>query len=442
MNNKILLPLALLCGGSAMAQDQKPNVVVLFVDDLGWADLGYNNPVFDTPNIDQLKSDGVYFSRAYVSTATSSPSRASLLTGKEALRCGFVRHIYDNPNRDEFQTFAKDPGKMKSRGWLPLEEITYAERTKEFGYYNQFVGKWHLGHEPYYPIHQGFDAMYGTCEHGHPKCYYQPFFISENPFPNATKDEYLIELVSKGAEEFIKEYDKDQPFLLNLWYYDVHGPQTGRKDLVKKYLAKGMSKADANNAAMIKTLDESVGRIRAALEEKGIADNTVIFFTSDQGGAFKNGHLRGGKMGGDALGEGGSRIPFIMYAPGVKANGTTYDKPIETLDIYPTIVELASGKKCKDKQINGVSLLPVLNGKELKDRDLFLHRSYEDQNSAIIDGDWKLIKYRSGKTQLYNIKSDESETTSLINVYPERTKEMLERLNKWQVEATPEYLLP
>ncbi len=442
MKNKILLPLALICGGSAMAQEQKPKVVVLFVDDLGWADLGYNNPVFDTPNIDKLKSDGVYFSRAYVSTATSSPSRASLLTGKEALRCGFVRHIYDNPNRDEFQTFERDPGNMKSRGWLPLEEITYAERTKEYGYYNQFVGKWHLGHEEYYPTKQGFDAMYGTCEHGMPNCYYQPFFITENPFPDAGKDEHLTEVISKGAEDFIKNYDKDQPFLLNLWYYGVHGPQTGRKDLVEKYLANGMNKADANNAAMIKTLDESVGRIREALEERGVADNTVIFFTSDQGGAFKNGNLRGGKMGGDALAEGGSRIPFIMYAPNMKANGTIYDKPIQTLDIYPTIVELASGKKCNDKQINGVSLLPVLNGKDPKGRDLFLHRSYEDQNSAIINGDWKLIKYRSGKTQLYNIKNDESETTNLINLYPDKTKKMLERLNKWQWEATPKYLLP
>lgn len=141
---------ALLLGSQVTAFSQEqPNIVMLFVDDLGWADLGYNNPVFDTPNINKLKSDGLYFSRAYVASATSSPSRASLLTGKESLRCGFVRHIYGKDTSLEFETFDKDPGKMKSRAYLPLEEITYAERLKEFGYYNMFVGKWHLGTEPY-----------------------------------------------------------------------------------------------------------------------------------------------------------------------------------------------------------------------------------------------------------------------------------------------------
>ena len=208
-----LLPLFLL--SSSIAAAQQPNIVMLFVDDLGWSDLGYQNSEFETPNIDKLKHDGLYFSRTYVSTATSSPSRASLLTGKEALRCGFVRHIYDNPDREEFQTMAKDPGHMKSRGWLPLDEITYAERLKEFGYYNYFVGKWHLGHEPYYPIHQGFDAMYGTCEHGHPNSYYQPFFKTENPFPDTSNSEYLTDKLTEGAVGFIEHCAYKQPFQID-----------------------------------------------------------------------------------------------------------------------------------------------------------------------------------------------------------------------------------
>ena len=434
-----LVPLLLL--SSSLATAQHPNIVVLFVDDLGWSDLGYQNPEFETPNIDKLKQEGLYFSRAYVSTATSSPSRASLLTGKEALRCGFVRHIYDNPDRKEFQTLATDPGHMKSRGWLPLDEITYAERLKEFGYYNYFVGKWHLGHEPYYPIYQGFDAMYGTCEHGHPNSYYQPFFKTENPFPEAGNSEYLTDKLTEGAVDFIERSATKQPFLLNVWYYAVHDPHIGHKDLVNKYLAKGMERKRAEYAAMVETVDNSVGRIRDAIQKKGVAENTVFIFASDQGGDFTNAPLRGGKIGGDTLGEGGSRVPLVVYAPGMKAMGQTYDDPVQTIDLYPTIVELASAKQCNDKQINGISLIPALKGRKLKKRDLFLHSSYEDQNAAIIDGSWKLIKYRSGKLQLYNIKNDIGETTNLAKTYPKIAERMLLRLEHWQKEATPKELL-
>lgn len=442
-----ILPL-FMCGTAtvtvAQAQTQ-PNIVLLFADDLGWADLGYQNPKFDTPNINQLKSDGLYFAHTYVSTATSSPSRASLITGKEALRCGFVRHIYDTEDssaeREEFQTLDSDPGNMKSRAWLPLEEITYAERLKEAGYYNMFMGKWHLGHEPYFPTEQGFDAMYGTCEHGHPKSYYQPFFKSHNPFPEASDEEYLTDLITDGAVGFVEEYDREQPFLLNVWYYGVHGPHIGRKDLVAKYEQRGLEGSDAIYAAMVEAIDISVGRIRQSIADKGLADNTIFIFTSDQGGLFSNAPLSGGKRGGFTLWEGGSRVPMIIYAPNMEAMGEVYDKSVQTLDIFPTLVELATGERCKDKQIQGVSLLPVLGGGELKERDLFLHRSYEDQNAAIVNGDWKLIKYRSGKLELFNIKEDISESQNLVDQHPKLRDKMLKRLNKWQAEATPQELL-
>ncbi len=427
--------------GTTSTEAKQPNIVMLFVDDMGWADMGYRTSDYQTPHLDQLAREGIDYTRAYVPTATSSPSRAALLTGKESLRCGFVRHIYDNPNRDEFQSFDRDPGKMLSRGWLPLEEITFAERLKDAGYYNYFVGKWHLGHEPYFPIYQGFDAMYGTCEHGHPKSYYQEFFKTQNPFPDASADDYLTDLISEGAEKFIKEYDRDQPFLLNVWYYAVHGPRIANKAYLKKYLDAGLSREKAVYASMLETLDNSVGRIREALKERGFDDNTIIVFTSDQGGALQNGHLSGAKLGGNTLGEGGTRVPFLVYYPQAKALGTKYSKPITTIDIYPTFVELATGKPCADTQIQGVSLTPTFEGEELADRDIFLHRSYEDQNSAIVEGDWKLIKYRSGMLKLFNIATDESETTNLVESEPERTAEMLKRLNKWQDEATPSYLL-
>lgn len=292
--------------------DSPPNIVLLFVDDYGWADLGFRNPEFYTPNIDQLKEEGMEFSRAYVATPTCSPSRASLLTGKEPIRMEMPRHItYEDRygrNTQKYNYWKTDPVQRNSINWLPLEEITYAERLKEYGYYNMFIGKWHLGHEPYYPVKQGFDEQYGTSNFGHPKQYYPPYFDDPNPL-SETKDEYLTDVLTNKAEDFIRNYDKDQPFMLSMWYYNVHSPFNGRKDLIERYKDLGWDDRYANYGAMVSAMDESVGRIREALKEKGIDKNTVVIFTSDQGGYFPNFPLRGGKIG-NTLGEGGARVPF------------------------------------------------------------------------------------------------------------------------------------
>lgn len=423
---------------------QQPNIVMLFVDDWGWADMGYRNSKFHTPNIDQLKKEGMEFTRAYISTATSSPSRATLLTGREAVRMQMVRHIYDNSENSkldaektnhEFQYLKNDPAKLPSRSYLPLKEVTYAERLKEMGYYNMFVGKWHLGEEPYFPTKQGFDAILGTCEHGHPSSYYPPFFKTNNPFPNAGKNDYLTDLVSEGAEKFIKEYNKPQPFSLTVWYYGVHGPQVGRKDYVAQYKKEGMTGKDAEYAAMVSTIDESVGRIRQELKAKGIDKNTVIMLYSDQGGAFSNAPLRGGKQGGFTICEGGSRVPLIILYPGITKAGSVSETPVQNIDIYPTMLEIASGKKCKDKGINGVSLMPILKGGNIKSRNLFFFRSYENQYCAIMNGDWKLIKYHSGLFEFYNLKTDVGETTNLVDIEVKRANKMKKQLAKWEKEV-------
>jgi len=439
------LALVTLIGTSLVAFSQeKPNIVLLFVDDWGWADVGYRNQKFHTPNIDQLKNEGVDFTRAYVSTATSSPSRASLLTGKEAVRLQMVRHIYEKGEKGlvetdsinpEFQHFKNDPANLPSRAWLPLSEVTYAERLKDMDYYNMFVGKWHLGEEPYFPIHQGFDTQYGTCEHGHPNNYYPPYFKTNNPFPNASKDQYLSLLLSEGAERFIREYDKPQPFSLTLWYYGVHSPQIGRKDYVEQYKNEGLTGKDAEYAAMISDMDESVGRIREELKLKGIDKNTVIILTSDQGGAFSNSPLRGGKIGGFTICEGGSRVPMIVYYPGITKVGSICETPVQDIDIYPTIIEIASGKKCSDKGINGISIMPLLNGKKIRTRNLFFFRSYEDQYCAIMKGDWKLIKYHSGLFEFYNLKNDIGETKNLFNIETKRANKMKKELAEWEKEV-------
>ncbi len=442
---KALLPLLAIGGATnsiAAHAAEQPNIVMLFVDDLGWNDLGFRNPQFQTPNINALKEKSLNFERAYVPTATSSPSRVALLTGKESLRCGFVRHIYDEAEETEFQLFERDPRQMKSRGYMPHDEVTYAERLTEYGYTNYHVGKWHLGYEDFYPETHGFDHTAATAKYGHPKTYYYPFFDSGSPVDTAKKGDYITDLVADAAVEYIKEAaTKTEPFLLNTWFYTVHGPHIGKKELVEKYKALGMATRLANYHAMVESLDIAVGRIMESLEQEGVAENTIILFSSDQGGMFDNSPLSGGKLGGNTLGEGGSRVPLLIYSPLHKTAGESYSSPVQTIDIYPTLIELASGKSCSDKWINGVSLIPTLKGKSLKSRDLFLHRSYEDQHAAIIRDEWKLIKYTSGKLELFNIDADQSESTNLINVEPKLAEKMLKRLNAWIEDATPKELL-
>lgn len=442
---KVIFAILILYTGLGFAQNG-PNIVLLFVDDQGWADVGYRNDLLLTPNIDELKNDGLDFTRAYIATPTCSPSRASLLTGKEPVRLQMVRHIPVGKNGklidagNGFSMLNTDPAQMPTRNFLPLEETTYAERLKAFGYYNMFIGKWHLGNEIHHPIHQGFDEQYGTANAGHPKDYYAPFFgPNEKALDDFPKSAYLTDVLTDKAEDFIHNFDKSRPFMLSLWYYTVHNPHVGRKDWLTTYKKQGLTGKYAEYAAMVSAMDESVGRVRKALEEKGIADNTVILYISDQGGDFSNAPLTGGKNGGNALGEGGARVPFIMYYPGVTRPGSTCDVPVQSIDIYPTLVEIASGKEFTDKAIQGVSLLPLLKGGTLAHRNLYFFRSYEDQYAAVISGHWKLIKYHSGNNKLFDLRIDIGEQKNRIEEYPEKTKVLMKDLERWEREAVPRF---
>lgn len=418
-----------------------PNIVLLFVDDWGWSDVGFRNDKFYTPNIDQLKRDGMEFTRAYVPTPTCSPSRASLLTGKEAVRLEMPRHIEqvkpDGSNDEKYGYWKNDPANMPSINWLPLEEVTYAEVLKEQGYFNTFIGKWHLGHKPYYPIYQGFDEMFGTGNWGHPKSYYQDFF--KDKLLEDYTDKYLTDVLTDKAVNFIDGYNRKEPFMMSLWYYNVHSPHVGRKDLVQKFREKGYSEKEAVYAAMVASMDESVGRVRDALKSKGIYKNTVVLLISDQGGFFSNAPLSGGKIGGNTLGEGGARVPFLVYYPGVTTPGSKSDTPIQTIDVFPTIAEIASNKTYKSHEIQGISLLPELKGEKLSLRDLYFYRSYEDQYAAIMSGDWKLIKYRSGKYDLFNVVEDVSEKKNQIGKGISIEKKLKRKLKKWEKRAVPVY---
>lgn len=424
-------------------QVQKPNIILFFVDDLGWSDLGFRNPRFESPNIDFLSARGINFEQAYIASPTCSPSRATLQTGLHPARLKMVRHIpggakngFDNYGRtnNPYNFLETDPAHVPSANWLPLQYTTYAEALKELGYYNSFIGKWHLGHEGFYPVNQGYDEQYGVSNFGHPHAYYPPYFMpSTDSSLLHVKGKYLTDLLTDKAVSFINNYKKDAPFMLTCSYYAVHTPHEGRRDLVAHFEKKGLEGKRAHHAAMVKATDESVGRILEAINKKGINDNTIIIFLSDQGGFFENKPFRGGKLNGEALYEGGARVPFFFYWPGVTRENTLSNTLVQSTDLFPTLVEIAGGQAGKYAPLDGVSLVPhIKSGQPIQREAIFGYRAYEDLYASVRSGAWKLLAFRSGKTELYNIKNDREESDNVAAKNPHILGQLKSRLITWE----------
>jgi arylsulfatase A-like enzyme len=434
------------CSQNEEKKQNKPNIILFFVDDLGWSDLGFRNPVFETPNIDALAKSGISFNQAYIASPTCSPSRATLLTGKHPARLQMVRHIpggkkngFDKFDRTEveFNYLERDPAQFPSRNWLPLEHTTYAEALSSLGYYNLFIGKWHLGHEKFHPTEQGFHKQIGTSNDGHPKSYYPPYFKQKDIFKD-DKGTYLTDKLTNNAVDFITNYDKENPFLLTFSYYSVHTPHQGREDLVKHFKNKGLEDRYANYAAMVKATDESVGKVLKAVKEKGIEKETIIIFLSDQGGFFENAPFRGGKMK-ETLFEGGSRVPFFVYHPEVTKPNSINNSVVQSTDLYPTLVEIAGGDVSEYKNLDGVSLFSTIkNNDYLKREPIYGYRAYEDLYVSVRQDDWKLLAYRSGKIELFNITEDIKETTDVSTSNPEKVNELVKKLIVWEKEMKVE----
>jgi len=437
MTNRLLtiIAFAVLTGTCTSAMTQTPNIVLLFVDDLGWADVHYKPGRFNIPNIEKLMTAGMTFTDAYAASPTCSPSRASILTGQHPARLRIVRHV---PHHNgEWNVLKTDPAKMPSRNWLPLEVLTFAEALKAFGYNTAFVGKWHLGPETHYPDKQGFDEIHGVTERGAPRSYYQPFFGKGYPvYSDVPDDKYLTDKLTDDAIAYMERQTGKTPFLLSLFYYSIHSPHVGRKDLLKKYEARGFEGKAAHHAAMFEAVDESVGRIREALNRNNLGENTVVFFLGDQGGLFENAPLRGGKPAGVALYEGGARIPCSVYWPGVTEAGSVSAEPVTTLDVFPTMVSIAGGNTLAYQNLDGDNLVPLLKDKRKAiGRDaIYLYRSYDDQYAAMRSGPLKLLARRSGRHELYDLSVDLSEENNLIHRNPEQAAAMLRKLTAWELE--------
>ncbi|HEY9172567.1 MAG TPA: sulfatase [Verrucomicrobiae bacterium] len=415
---------------------QPPNIIFILVDDLGWTDLGCQGSKFyETPNIDRLAREGMRFTQAYSACTVCSPTRAALMTGKYPARL----HVTDWIRGHDYPK-----AKLKVPDWtmcLPLEERTIAEVLKEAGYATASIGKWHLGGRQFYPDKQGFDVNLGGCDKGQPPSYFSPYGIPT--LPDGPPGEFLSDRLTDEAIKFI-EQNKAKPFFVFVPHYAVHTPLMGKSNVVAKYRAKADTNSPQRNAqyaALVESVDDSVGRLLRRLDELRLAENTVIFFTSDNGGLVlndvtSNRPLRAGK--GSAY-EGGVRVPLIVKWPRMTQPGSVCGTPVITPDFFPTLLEVAGLSSSPQSVLDGESLVPLLrqSGKLKRDAIYWHYPHYHPggatPHSAIRDGDWKLIEFfEDNRVELYNLKDDIGEQADLAAKWPQQAKQLRERLQAWR----------
>ena len=426
-------------GGAVDAQ--RPNIVFILIDDLGWADLGcYGSRYYETPRIDQLASQGMRFTDAYAACPACSPTRASILTGRYPARLHLTDWIPGQTPRN---------AKLAIPDWrkfLPCEELTIAEVFKLAGYATAAVGKWHLGPEPYFPEKQGFDLNVAGSNIGAPKSYFYPY--GERPkLPDGKSDEYLTDRLTDEALEFITAH-RQEPFFLYLAHYAVHTPIQAKPELIANYRDKAGSngQTSATYAAMVESVDQSVGRLLDALQHHQLTERTLVILFSDNGGlarstATSNVPLRSGK--GFPF-EGGVRVPLIVRWPGVVPSGSTCEDVVTSVDFFPTVLEIlgADDAQAEVAETDGVSLMPLLTRSGTLSRDA-VYWHYPHYNpiggfpyGAIRQGDWKLIEfYEDGHTELYNLRDDMGETTDLARTEPEIASKLAESLHRWRISV-------
>ena len=430
-----LLLLLMSVLGLSAGDPVRPNVIVVLVDDLGWTDLAcFGSKYHQTPHLDQLAKDGMRFTNGYSACTVCSPTRAALLTGQYPARLHLTDWIAGHN-----QPFAK----LKIPAWtqqLELSTVTIAERLKSAGYATASIGKWHLGDETHFPEKHGFDLNVGGYNKGQPPSYHAPYKIptmSEGP-----PGEYLTDREALEAEKFITT-NKDRPFFLYLPHYAVHTPIQAKAAVIAKYKAidsTGMTHTKADYAALMESVDDAMGHIRATLAKLKIDDRTIIIFTGDNGGLIgptSNKPLRVGK---GAAYEGGVRVPWIIHWPGVTKPGAESATPIMTIDIHPTVLAMTGVTPDASQPLDGVSLAEHLRGQSAPARDaLFWHYPHYHPGgatpySAVRMGDWKLIHFfEDDHVELYNLSKDLSETTDLAKQELKRATDMRQRLEQWRM---------
>ncbi len=444
---------------------QPLNVICILIDDLGWTDFGcYGSSFYDTPNIDNLASEGMMFTNAYAASPVCSPTRASIMSGKHPARINITQWI----GGTEATT---DETEIKNQKLIPpdyehqlaLSEVTVGEAFKENGYNTFFAGKWHLGdNADYFPDQQGFDINKGGCGWGSPKNgHFSPYNIPT--LDNGPNNEYLTDRLTDETLTFIDD-NADKPFFAFLSHYAVHMPIQAKSALVKKYEDKaaalpshettknidGVNTCIAQDhlptyGAMVEHVDESVGRIMDKLKELNIEDNTLVMLTSDNGGLStiylmtSNLPLRYGK---GWCYEGGIREPLIVRLPAVIEAGSTCDEPVTSCDLYPTMLAMAGLPLKPEQHKDGVSLVPLLKQTGSINRDaLYWHYPHyhgggHKPSGAIRVGDYKLIEFfEDNNCKLFNLKDDIEEENDLAKQMPAKVNELRNKMYAWRKEV-------
>jgi len=448
---------------------KRPNIVFILIDDMGWRDLAcYGSTFYETPNVDRMAAEGIVFTNAYASCPVCSPTRASILTGRYPARVGVTDWI------DWGHWLHPCRGRLIDAAYvdhLPLEETCIARPLKAAGYDTWHVGKWHLGGPEFHPDKHGFDVNVAGCEWGMPRFgYFSPWKIPT--LSDGPAGEYLTDRLTDEAIKLIRERSTN-PFFLYLAHYAVHGPIQSKPEQIAKYEAKakalGLDKqkvleegplfpcehkktqhivrrivqSDPAYAAMVENLDWNIGRVLRALDETGQADNTMVIFTSDNGGlATAEGSPTSNRPLAEGKGwmyEGATREPLIVRWPGVAKPGSTCSVPMTSPDFYPTLLEAAGLDLMPEQHCDGLSLMPLLHGGSKLDREaIFWHYPhYGNQGGtpgcSVRMGDFKLIEFfEDGRLELYNLRDDISEDHNMADGNPELVRRMHRMLVEWR----------
>jgi len=447
--------------GKGNRPERRPNIVFILIDDMGWMDAGcYGSKYYKTPNIDKLAKEGMLFTDAYAANPLCSPTRASILTGKYPGRLKITTPAGHLPKLAAEKPLLAKQGPTgqqiitpMSRRYLPLQEHTIAEALKEADYKTGFMGKWHLGKDSiYWPDNQGFEVNIGGAGNPGPPSYHSPYRL--NNLKDGPKGEYITDRLTDEALEYI-ETNRENPFLLFLWHFGVHGPWGHKEEITKRYANKKDPRGKQNNpimASMLESIDESIGRVMDKLVELKLFEKTMVIFFSDIGGntfsrigpdelaPTNNYPLRGGKA---TIYEGGTREPLIVRWPGVVREGTRCSEVVSSIDFYPTMLEMSGAKPKPGQKLDGESIVPLLkqSGK-LKRKAIFCHFPHNTPATGNIAstyvryGQWKLIKfYYKGedgnhKYELYNLSEDIGETNNLAGRYPEKVRQLDELIEE------------
>jgi len=440
----LLCVLSLLAGPTRAAN--RPNIVFILADDLGWSDTAtYGSKYYETPNLDRLAAQGLKFTN-YHNCTNCQPTRAALLTGQYGARTGV--YTVGGINRFDWQSRPLKP--VDNVEQLPLDRLTIAQQLKSAGYATGIFGKWHLGQQgAFHPGQRGFDEAIVTMG--------QHFNFNTQPKVDVPPGVYLADWLTDKSIDFIRRH-KEKPFFLYLPHFGVHSPFQAQKELIARFKDKPTAGGhnDPTYAAMIYSVDESVGRVMKTLDELGLAENTVLIFSSDNGGV--GGYVREGiKKAGDvtdnaplrsgkgSLYEGGTRTPLVVRWPGVTPAGKVCDTPAIHVDLFPTFLEIAAAKAPEKQTLDGESLVPLLRDPTAALKRQAIYQHFPGYLGAGADtwrttpvgtihaGDWKLMEFfEDGRLELYNLRQDLGETKNLAEQMPEKVKELRDQMTAWR----------